>query len=200
MLDFLKERSYLDSLQILSEGSQKKDIISIRFLQTSIGIFILGATQEDVCMIEFMYRRSLKTQLKSLKTISKKELVYQNSPLFEEVGNQIQEYIEKERQEFRLPILFFGTDFQKKVWEELKKIKYGETKSYLYLSEKLGDKNLVRAVANANGKNRLSIVIPCHRIIGHDGTLVGYAGGLQVKKKLLGIESPTKKQKTLFDE
>ena len=90
-----------------------------------------------------------------------------------------------------------GTDFQKKVWQELLKISYGKTESYQKITNKLGDPKAIRAVANANGKNPLWIVIPCHRVIGSDGSLTGYAGGLWRKKWLLNHENPIK-QETLF--
>ncbi|MBA3986619.1 MAG: methylated-DNA--[protein]-cysteine S-methyltransferase [Flavobacteriales bacterium] len=110
---------------------------------------------------------------------------------------QLQEYFEGKRQSFDLPLAPQGTEFQKKVWQALLEIPFGKTKSYLELSRKLGDVNAIRAVASANGKNPLWIVIPCHRVIGSDGSLTGYAGGLWRKKWLLEHESPPKQQ-TLF--
>jgi len=110
---------------------------------------------------------------------------------------QLHEYFEGERQNFDLLINPEGTEFQKKVWNSLLEIPYGKTMSYLKLSMKLGDVKAIRAVASANGKNPLWIIIPCHRVIGSDGSLTGYAGGLHRKKWLLNHESPSKQQ-TLF--
>ncbi len=110
---------------------------------------------------------------------------------------QLNEYFEGERQNFDLLINPEGTEFQKKVWTSLLEIPYGKTMSYLELSKKLGDVKAIRAVASANGKNPLWIIIPCHRVIGSDGSLTGYAGGLHRKKWLLNHESPSKQQ-TLF--
>lgn len=107
---------------------------------------------------------------------------------------QLNEYFEGTRTHFDLQINLEGTPFQKKVWNELKTIPYGKTLSYLELSRQLGDVKAIRAVANANGKNPLWIVIPCHRVIGSDGSLTGYAGGLHRKKWLLEHESPYKQQ------
>ena len=104
------------------------------------------------------------------------------------VFKQLQEYFGRERKEFDLPVEIIGTDFQKKVWNELTKIPYGETISYGELANRMGDKNLMRAVAAANGANPIPIIIPCHRVIGADGSLTGYGGGLSVKKKLLELE------------
>jgi methylated-DNA-[protein]-cysteine S-methyltransferase len=107
---------------------------------------------------------------------------------------QLNEYFEGERQNFDLLINPEGTEFQKKVWISLLEIPYGKTMSYLELSKKLGDVKAIRAVASANGKNPLWIIIPCHRVIGSDGSLTGYAGGLHRKKWLLNHESPSKQQ------
>jgi len=89
---------------------------------------------------------------------------------------------------FTIPLLLIGTEFQKKVWNELLQIPYGTTLSYLKLSQKIGDSKAVRAVANANGSNAISIIIPCHRIIGSNGKMIGYAGGIPIKEKLLALE------------
>ena len=107
---------------------------------------------------------------------------------------QLNEYFQGTREHFDLLLNPEGTTFQKKVWEELKTIPYGKTWSYLELSRQLGDVKAIRAVANANGKNPLWIVVPCHRVIGSDGSLTGYAGGLHRKKWLLEHESPYKQQ------
>ena len=110
---------------------------------------------------------------------------------------QFQEYFYEDRTVFNLKLNPSGTDFQKKVWEALLKIPFGKTISYLELSKQLGDVKAIRAVASANGKNPLWIVVPCHRVIGTNGNLTGYAGGLHRKKWLLEHESPAK-QTSLF--
>lgn len=112
----------------------------------------------------------------------------------EECVRQLQEYFEGIRTQFDLQLNPEGTEFQKKVWNQLQTIPYGKTLSYLQLSQQLGDIKAIRAVANANGKNPLWIVIPCHRVIGSNGSLTGYAGGLHRKKWLLEHESPYKQQ------
>ena len=110
---------------------------------------------------------------------------------------QLQDYFDGKRTTFTFPLNPSGTDFQKKVWDELLHIPFGKTCSYLELSKKLGDVKAIRAVASANGKNPLWIVVPCHRVIGSDGSLTGYAGGLWRKKWLLEHENPVK-QESLF--
>jgi methylated-DNA-[protein]-cysteine S-methyltransferase len=113
----------------------------------------------------------------------------------EDAVYQLKEYFDGSRTSFDLPLNPDGTEFQKRVWEELIKIPYGTTISYLELSKRLGDVKAIRAVASANGKNPLWIVVPCHRVIGSDGSLTGYAGGLPRKKWLLEHESPIKQQR-----
>jgi len=114
--------------------------------------------------------------------------------LFNDVVKQLNEYFDGNRVDFQFKMNPIGTEFQKKVWEELLKIPYGKTVSYQEVTNNLGDSKAIRAVANANGKNPLWIVVPCHRVIGSDGSLTGYAGGLWRKKWLLEHESPVKQQ------
>ena len=118
-------------------------------------------------------------------------------PDLEEAAYQLKEYFEGSRTQFDLLLNPSGTDFQKSVWKALQDIPYGKTVTYLDLSKTLGDVKAIRAVASANGKNPLWIVVPCHRVIGSDGSLTGYAGGLHRKKWLLEHENPVKQQ-TLF--
>lgn len=112
----------------------------------------------------------------------------------EDAVYQLNEYFEGKRTEFSLTLNPEGTDFQKKVWTELQNIPYGKSKSYLELAKLLGDPNATRAAASANARNPLWIVVPCHRVIGSDGSLTGYAGGLHRKQWLLNHESPVKQQ------
>lgn len=115
-------------------------------------------------------------------------------PGLEETVQQLTEYFEGKRTEFDLKLNPQGTDFQKRVWEELQKIPYGKSISYLDLAKRLGDAKSIRAAASANGKNPLWIVVPCHRVIGSDGSLTGYAGGLWRKKWLLEHEGVLRQQ------
>ena len=109
--------------------------------------------------------------------------------LLTETRKQLQEYFDGKRKEFNLPILLRGTEFQKKVWQGLCTIPYGETRSYKELAELVGNPKAVRAVGGANNKNPIMIIVPCHRVIGADGSLVGFGGGLEVKKYLLELEA-----------
>ncbi len=115
------------------------------------------------------------------------------TPLLRQCIHQLEEYFSEKRKEFTIPIELNGTDFQKRVWSELLKIPYGETISYLELARRLGDEKCIRAAASANGKNKLAILIPCHRVIGANGSLTGYAGGIENKKMLLELEKRNSK-------
>lgn len=126
--------------------------------------------------------------LASLSFVEEKSSEFESNNYLQKCITQIDEYFQGKRMEFDLKLAPEGTDFQKKVWDELIKIKYGNTLSYNKLSLLLGDKNAVRAVANANARNEIAIIIPCHRVIGSDGSLTGYAGGLWRKKWLLEHE------------
>lgn len=119
------------------------------------------------------------------------------SPALEQACQQLREYFEGRRTRFELNLDLQGTDFQKTVWKALLEIPYGQTLSYMDLARRLGDPLAIRAVAAANGKNPLWVVVPCHRVVGSDGSLTGYAGGLHRKKWLLNHESPSPQQ-TLF--
>lgn len=116
------------------------------------------------------------------------EFIESDLPVLRETKHQLEQYFRAERKQFELPLLLIGSDFQKRVWDELILVGYGDTASYLDLAESMGNKNAVRAVASANGANAIAIIVPCHRIIGSKGELVGYAGGLRAKQKLLESE------------
>jgi methylated-DNA-[protein]-cysteine S-methyltransferase len=114
-----------------------------------------------------------------------------HNPLLEEAARQLRAYFEGAAREFHLPLDMLGTDFQKRVWRELLAIPYGETRGYGQLAAALGAPKAVRAVGAANGANPIPIVVPCHRVIGAGGKLVGYGGGLALKRRLLELESPS---------
>ena len=127
------------------------------------------------------------------------EYIVEDSLIIEKTIKQFNEYFDKRRRQFSIPLLLIGTEFQKLVWHHLLQIQYGETKTYLELAKQLNNEKAIRAVAAANGANAISIIVPCHRIIGSNGKLVGYAGGLKTKRKLLLLEQSLK-QNRLFPE
>lgn len=136
-----------------------------------------------------------KDGITSVTVLNSEEKITDIIPVeLEDCAIQLHEYFKGTRKQFDLKLNPQGTDFQKKIWALLKGIPYGKTTSYLELSKQYGDIKAIRAVANANGKNPLWIIVPCHRVIGSDGSLTGYAGGLHRKKWLLEHESPYKQQ------
>jgi methylated-DNA-[protein]-cysteine S-methyltransferase len=134
---------------------------------------------------------------KEITELSTATKLRSDDPYLFGIFNQLKEYFAGTRKEFDVPLDVEGTDFQKKVWNELRNIPYGKTISYKSLSEKLGNVKAIRAVGKANGQNPIAILIPCHRVIGANGSLVGYAGGLAIKEKLLHLEGALNPE--LFD-
>lgn len=133
--------------------------------------------------------------LTSIQFLDSEEILSEEIPnALEEVVKQLREYFDGKRRDFNLRLSPQGTDFQKRVWKELEKIPFGKTVSYKHIATRLGDPKVIRAAASANGKNPIPIIIPCHRVIGSDGSLTGYAGGLYRKKWLLEHENPSRQQ------
>lgn len=173
--------------------------IQIEYLKTPIGELILGSFEDKLCICDWRYRKMRLSVDKRIKNGLNAEFVEKSSSIIESAKTQINEYFNDERKEFDLPLLFVGTDFQKSVWNALLQIPFGKTETYLGLSKKLDNQLAIRAVSSANGANAISIIVPCHRIIGSNGKLVGYAGGLSAKKKLLNLENALlKAQLSLF--
>src|SRR5210317_2177448 len=150
------------------------------FIKTPLGIAQIKGDSNGISMVSIL---------------NSEEHVSNNIPiLLQECVTQIQEYFKGSREEFNLKLNPQGTAFQKSIWSLLQEIPFGKTISYLELSKRYGNTKAIRAVANANGKNPLWVIIPCHRVIGSDGSLTGYAGGLKRKQWLLNHENPNKQQ------
>ena len=166
-----------------------KNLINIQYHKTKYAEFILGSYEGKLCMLDYRYRRMRDSVDNRIKKGLNAEYVEQDDEILQETRKQLDEYFSGERKNFDIPLQTVGTGFQKTVWETLLKIPYGKTSSYLKLAKQINNEKAVRAVANANGANAIGIIIPCHRIIGSNGELVGYAGGLPLKKKLLDLEN-----------
>ena len=176
-----------------------QDKIKTEYFKTPFGELILGSFEDKLCLCDWRYRKMRTSIDKRILTELNITFVEEESDIIKETKTQLTQYFKKERTEFNIPILLVGSDFQKNVWNTLLKIPFGKTETYLGLSKKLGNEKAIRAVASANGANAISIIIPCHRIVGKDGTLVGYAGGLAAKRKLLDLENALiKSQLSLF--
>ena len=170
--------------------------INIQYYKSKIGELIIGSFEEKLCLLDFKYRRMRTTVDNRIKKGLNADYIEQDGRILQETKKQFDEYLNGKRKEFDIPVLTVGSDFQKIVWKALMKVPYGTTATYLQLAESIDNENAVRAVAAANGANAIAIIIPCHRIIGSDGELVGYGGGLPVKKRLLKLEQSksTKKE------
>lgn len=167
---------------------QEQAVILIHRFTTPLGPMFVCATDNGVCLLEFVERRALETEFADLQKRLNARIIAGENEFTAQAERQIGEYFLGQRQTFDLPLVSPGTDFQNQVWRALQAIPYGHTASYSEQAERLGRPSAVRAVATANGCNRIAIVIPCHRVIGKNGQLVGYAGGLERKKWLLAHE------------
>ena len=163
--------------------------ISIQYYKSPVGEMIIGDFQNKLCLCDWRYRK-MRTQIDTrIQKGLNAEYELSDSTIIQSTISQLNEYFNKERKQFELELLLVGTDFQKKVWEQLLKVPFGKKETYSGLAKKLKNEAAIRAVAAANGANAISIIVPCHRIVGKNGELVGYAGGLEAKKKLLNLEN-----------
>ncbi|MCH7905229.1 MAG: methylated-DNA--[protein]-cysteine S-methyltransferase [Armatimonadetes bacterium] len=150
---------------------------------------IAVASDDALCLLEFTDRRMLETQIDRLKRRFKRPITPGECVVLDQASSELAEYFRKERKVFDVEIEPRGSDFRLQVWQALVKIPYGETRSYGELAIDLGNPGSLRAVGRANGDNGIAIIVPCHRVVGADGTLTGYGGGLWRKRRLLDHES-----------
>jgi AraC family transcriptional regulator of adaptative response/methylated-DNA-[protein]-cysteine methyltransferase len=169
-------------------GSRDAAVVRLSRIATPVGPMLAGATHEALVLLEFVDRRMLETQLRRLAHALDCVLVPGDNDVLRQTAAEMAEYFAGRRREFTVPLLAQGTEFQRAVWEGLREIPYGQTRSYGQQAARLGRPDAVRAVARANGDNPIAIVIPCHRVIGSDGRLTGYGGGLWRKQALLDLE------------
>jgi len=168
--------------------SKSKSVINITRLETPVGPMFACGTEKGICLFDFTDRRMLETEFKEITKYFDAVILPGENKHIALLKKEIDEYFEGKRKNFTVPLDAPGTEFQKSVWNVLMKIPYGQTISYKDQATILKKPEAVRAVANANGHNRISILIPCHRVIGEDGSLTGYGGGLWRKKWLLDFE------------
>ena len=162
--------------------------IHIQYHQTKIGELILGAFDQKLCLLDFRYRKKRTTIDHRIKRELEADFIEQSDAVTNTAKQQIDAYLAGNRRLFNIPLLMTGSDFQKQVWNKLMEVTYGTTCSYAQLAKQMHHEKAVRAVANANGANAIALIIPCHRIIGSNGQLTGYAGGLAAKQYLLHLE------------
>lgn len=167
---------------------QSTEPVLVSHIETPLGTMVAGATQEELVLLEFADRPMLPTQLQRLSTRLGCICAPGNSPVLDALRSQLEKFFTGMRLEFDIPLRAPGTEFQERVWRALRTIPAGTTRSYSDVATAIGQPTAVRAVARANGDNRIAILIPCHRVIGSDGTLTGYGGGLWRKQRLLDLE------------
>jgi len=163
-------------------------VLAVRRLPTPLGPMVAAAGDDGLHLLEFADRRMLETQIRRLRRRLPVEFAPGSHTLLDRMAGELEEYFAGRRRDFTVPLATPGSDFQREVWERLCEVPYGATASYSEIARDLGQPRSVRAVARANGDNRLAIVIPCHRVIGADGKLTGYGGGLWRKQRLLDHE------------
>jgi len=168
--------------------SRGNDCITMTWVASPLGPLVAGATDQGICFLEFTDRRMLEAQLRTLRKHFASALVPGRHKWLDRLKKELAEYFAGNRTEFTVPLQYPGSPFQKKVWEELRRIPHGKTRSYEDLAQRIGTPEAKRAVGNANGLNRIAILLPCHRVVNKSGELGGYGGGLWRKKFLLDLE------------
>lgn len=167
---------------------QTGDFIAVQRLETPLGALLVGAVREGICLVEYSDRRMLEQNYATLRQRFGYPLLPVTHPQIDHLRRELSQYFAGTLIQFTVPLVIRGTPFQEKVWSALQQIPYGKTISYDRLAQNIGQPTAMRAVARANGMNRISILIPCHRVIGKNGQLTGYGGGLWRKRLLLELE------------
>jgi len=173
--------------------SKSKDCIVTAWIESPMGPLVTAATEKGICLLEFSDRRMLDAQFTTLRKLFKSPVVPGENKHIDLLKKELKKYFEGSLKGFTVPIIYPGSPFQQKVWNELLKIPLGKTVSYEAIAKKVGTPKAQRAVGHANGLNRIAIVIPCHRVVNKNGNLGGYGGGLWRKQRLLELEQGIQK-------
>ena len=173
-------------------ASKDKTIILINRLTTPLGPMFVCATEQGICLLEFTDRKMLETEFRDLQKLLKARIIIGENEHIKQAKKELKEYFGGQRMQFDVKLHPPGTDFQKRAWHALLGVPFGSTTTYQNQAIKLEQPTAVRAVARANGMNRISIIVPCHRIIGKNGKLTGYGGGLERKRWLIEFEQHVK--------
>jgi len=174
------------------------DKISVQYFKTKFGELILGSYDEQLCLCDWRFRKKRNAIDRRITKGLNAAYIEEKSAIIEETIWQLNAYFDQKLEQFEIPLHMVGSPFQISVWNELLKIPYGKTETYLGLSQRILNEKAIRAVAAANGANPISIIVPCHRIIGSKGELTGYAGGIKIKQQLLALESIGKNPEQLM--
>lgn len=175
---------HLDRANNMCEGSE----IIVHNYKSPCGILLLGSIDDKLCLCDWQVEKHHDKVVQRIHRATDKRFITGITSVISQSINELDEYFSGIRKEFSIPLKFIGSEFQKQVWKELLNVPYGTTVSYREIARRICKPTAIRAVANANGANALSIFVPCHRIIGSDNSLTGYGGGLHIKKFLLDLE------------
>jgi O-6-methylguanine DNA methyltransferase len=186
--DFRALGPFQATLEAISAPASPATTIHLCCLSSPMGPLLAGAVDQGVCLLEFHGRHNLEGQLATLVRRMDAAFKASTHPLLAQLEKELASYFAGQGKGFSVPLCLPGTPFEEKVWAELRRIPLGATISYAQLADKVGQPTASRAVAGANGRNRVALVVPCHRVVGASGALVGYAGGLPRKQALLELE------------
>ncbi|WP_126248756.1 bifunctional transcriptional activator/DNA repair enzyme AdaA [Chitinophaga rhizosphaerae] len=180
--------SFKSVFGVAPSNSRSRNVVNVSRLETPLGTMFACAAAAGICLLEFSDRKMLETELKDIARLHNAEIIPGLNPHFDTLRTQLDEYFEGKRKSFSVPLFMPGTPFQQQVWQLLLDVPFGTTSTYKRQAQTLGSPSAIRAVARANGMNRISILVPCHRIISEDGQLTGYGGGVHRKQWLLDHE------------
>ncbi len=166
----------------------KRQTVKVQLYSSPCGGIILGSIGDRLCLCDWNEKACVESNKRRISRILNADFTEETSDVINMAINELDEYFSGTRKEFDIPLQFAGTEFQRGVWRALLDIPYGETRSYMHIARAIGNPKGVRAVAQAVGDNAMSIIVPCHRVIGSDGSLTGFAGGLEAKRYLLALE------------
>lgn len=183
---------------MVTTGYRNDAIIYLVTLATPLGTMIAGAVDQGICLLGFYDQPGIQNEISELTRRLNATLREGENPRFYSLSRQLEQYFEGHLREFTIPLVMSGTAFQMDVWNSLLTIPYGATRSYLQQAKTMGNPKAIRAVAQANRMNHISILIPCHRVIGSDCRLTGYGGGLWRKKWLLDMEQGNLQRELIF--
>jgi AraC family transcriptional regulator of adaptative response/methylated-DNA-[protein]-cysteine methyltransferase len=181
-------QAFSDTTGFSPSQSRNQSLVNITRLSTPLGQMYAGASEQGLCLLEFIDRKMIDEQIAQLQKQLKARFVTGVNQHLTALEKQLAEYFAGKRRKFDIPLDVRGSEFQQKAWQALQQIPYGETRSYQQQAVAIGNEKAVRAIASANAKNRIAIVIPCHRVIAKDGGLAGFGGGVWRKKYLLDLE------------
>lgn len=174
------------------ESSSEGKLLKAAWLDTKLGAMLAIADEDMLYLLEFADCRGLEQEVERLRKKIKAAIIPGKTRIIYSIERELKQYFAGKLKKFKTPMFLLGSSFQKDVWRELRKISYGETRSYLEIAKKISKPTACRAVANANGANQLAIIIPCHRVINTGGALGGYGGGVIRKKWLIQHEQQGK--------